>query len=91
SMSGGPVISLPTGRDGAGLPFGLQMIGPVRGDVGLLAAARSVEAFLAGDPQTARPRPDTDALHRSTVDLRSIVTHPPLTTTADGPEIKTAV
>lgn len=91
SLSGGPVISLPTGRDGAGMPFGLQMLGPVRGDVGLLAAARSVEAHFATDPQTARPRPDADALQRSAVDPRSIVTHPPLTGTAGGPEMKTAV
>lgn len=91
SMSGGPVISLPVGRDGAGMPFGLQMLGPVRGDVGLLAAARSVETFFARDPATARPRPDLDALQRSTVDLRSIVTHPPVTNTAGGPEMTTAV
>ncbi|MEN8742367.1 MAG: amidase [Phaeobacter gallaeciensis] len=91
SMSGGPVISLPVGRDGAGMPFGLQMLGPVRGDVGLLAAARSVEEFFAQDPQTARPRPDTDALQSSGIDLRSIVTHPPLANSADGPEMTTAV
>lgn len=91
SMSGGPVISLPSGRDGDGMPFGFQMLGPVRGDVGLLAAARSVEAFLAQDPQTARPRPDTDALQRSVVDPRSIVTHPPLTGHAGAHEMTTAV
>ena len=91
SMSGGPAISLPVGRCCAGLPFGLQMLGPVRGDAGLLAAARNVEAFFAQDPDTARPRPDTQALQRSEVDLRAIVTHPPLTGGAAGPTLDNAV
>ncbi|WP_127107189.1 amidase [Pararhodobacter zhoushanensis] len=77
SLTGGPAITLPSGLDPEGMPFGLQLLGPVRGDAGLLACARSIEALLARDPATARPRPDLDALTRSTVDLRAIVTHPP--------------
>ncbi|WP_370205464.1 amidase [Pararhodobacter marinus] len=91
SLGGGPAITLPSGRDGAGMPFGLQLLGPVRGDAGLLAAARSIETFLAQDPQTARPRPDSKALTRSTVDLRSIVTHPPLQGTQAAQGLRTVV
>ncbi|TNJ47770.1 amidase [Phaeobacter sp. B1627] len=78
SLSGGPSITLPCGRDPHGLPFGLQMLGPVRGDEGMLAAATAVERFFAADPDTARPRPDLAALAPPDIDLRSIVTHPPI-------------
>ena len=75
---GGPSIALPAGRDPHGLPFGLQLLGPVRGDARLLAAARAIEAFLQQDSETARPRPDPARLVPPPVDLRAIVTHPPL-------------
>ena len=78
SLSGGPAITLPAGRDGAGMPFGLQMLGALRGDGELLAVARTMEAFLEQDPETARPRPDLSRLRAVTPDLRSIVTHPPV-------------
>ncbi|NIZ13145.1 amidase [Phaeobacter sp. HF9A] len=77
SLTGGPAITLPAGRDGAGLPFGLQMLGSPRGDTDLLAVARTMETFLESDPDTARPRPDLSKLHPASPDLRSIVTHPP--------------
>lgn len=77
SLTGGPAITLPSGRDANGMPFGLQMLGPVRGDDGLLAAAKAVETLFAGNAETARPLADTEALAPSQIDLRSIVTHPP--------------
>ena len=77
SLTGGPSITLPCGRDPLGMPFGLQMLGPVRGDEGLLAAAKAVETLFAALPRQrglwliCKPCPHSE------VDLRSIVTHPP--------------
>jgi Asp-tRNA(Asn)/Glu-tRNA(Gln) amidotransferase A subunit family amidase len=62
SLVGHPAISLPVGRDAAGLPFGLQIVGPRGGDARVLAVAEALETALAGDPLTARPTPDLAAL-----------------------------
>lgn len=78
SLTGGPAITIPAGRDTQGMPFGLQLLGPVRGDEGLLSVAQSVEAQFAQAAQTARPRPDLSQLRTAHPSLRSIVTHPPL-------------
>jgi Asp-tRNA(Asn)/Glu-tRNA(Gln) amidotransferase A subunit family amidase len=75
-----PAVSLPAGVDHAGMPFGLQVIGPARGDAGLLAAAHAMEQAFAGLPALGRPRPDIGKLGRPTPDLKSIVTHPPTRT-----------
>ena len=83
SLAGGPAITLPCGRDANGMPFGLQMLGPVRGDEGLLAAAKALETLFALSPETARPLPDLETLAAPEVDLRSIVTHPPILKTAE--------
>ncbi len=83
SLTGGPSITLPCGRDPQGMPFGLQMLGPVRGDVALLTAAKAVETFFAADAETARPCPDMAGLAPSDIDLRSIVTHPPILNGSD--------
>jgi aspartyl-tRNA(Asn)/glutamyl-tRNA(Gln) amidotransferase subunit A len=48
-----PAASLPCGLTAAGLPVGLQVIGPMLGDARVLAAARAFE--------TARPWPMLDA------------------------------
>ncbi|WP_353315306.1 amidase family protein [Shimia sp. NS0008-38b] len=76
SLTGGPSITLPCGRDAAGLPFGLQMLGPLRGDEGLLSAAKAVEELFDRSEETARPLANLHTLPNSDVDLRSIVTHP---------------
>jgi Asp-tRNA(Asn)/Glu-tRNA(Gln) amidotransferase A subunit family amidase len=55
---GHPAISLPVGLDDAGMPFGLQIVGPRGGDAKVLAVAAALEAALAGDALTARPVPD---------------------------------
>lgn len=77
SLTGGPAITIPAGRDPRGMPFGLQLLGAVRGDAALLAVARSIEAQFAQAPETARPRPDLARLTTPNPGLRSIVTHPP--------------
>lgn len=93
SLLGVPAISLPSGTDSQGLPFGFQMMGPVRGDRKLLAAARAVEALFDRDVITARARPDLARLASSSVDLRSIVTSAPALAPAvvSGQSVQTAV
>jgi Asp-tRNA(Asn)/Glu-tRNA(Gln) amidotransferase A subunit family amidase len=76
-----PSMSLPCGVDHMGMPFGLQMIGPMRGEARLLDVAQALEAAFARDGALARPVPDLQKLRdmRGDVqaDLRAIVTHPP--------------
>lgn len=92
SLLGGPSITLPSGLDPQGMPFGLQMLGPVRDDAALLSAAAAVEAYFARSPETARPLIDMTKVAPSQIDLRSIVTHPPIFDSTDRTQsVKTAV
>ncbi len=58
TLAGHPAISVPVGLDRAGLPFGLQIVGPRGGDALVLSVAAGLEHLLADDPRTARPVPD---------------------------------
>jgi Asp-tRNA(Asn)/Glu-tRNA(Gln) amidotransferase A subunit family amidase len=78
TLATNPALALPCGRDEHGMPFGLQLVGRLRGDAALLSAAQALEAAFAGSPALARPRPDLQALHTPQPALKSIVTHPPL-------------
>lgn len=78
TLATNPALSLPCGVDHKGMPFGLQLIGRFRGDFELLAAARSIESVCNASAQLRRPVPDAGRLAESRVDLRAIVTHPPL-------------
>lgn len=94
SLTGGPAITLPSGTDTFGMPFGLQVLGPVRGDDALLGAAKAIEMLFAASPGFSRPRPDLSNTVPSEVDLRSIVTHPPDpndTARSKNPSMRTAV
>jgi Asp-tRNA(Asn)/Glu-tRNA(Gln) amidotransferase A subunit family amidase len=62
TLPGHPAVCLPVGRDAAGMPFGLQIVGPRGGDAFVLGVARALEGLLAGDPATSRPVPDLAAL-----------------------------
>lgn len=62
TLAGHPALCLPLGTDEAGLPFGLQIVGPRGGDALVLAVAAALEAALAGDPALSRPRPDLGRL-----------------------------
>ena len=44
TVTGCPAISVPGGFTPDGLPVGLQLVGPHRGDAGLLAIAAAFEA-----------------------------------------------
>ncbi len=65
TLPGHPAVSLPVGRDGNGMPFGLQIVGPRGGDAFVLSVAAALEALLAGDVRTARPVPDLAALRKA--------------------------
>ena len=66
TVVGHPAVSLPVGRDRAGMPFGLQIVGPRGGDARVLQVAAALEAALANDPRTRRPVPDIEALKAAT-------------------------
>ena len=78
TLATNPALSLPCGRDEHGMPFGLQLIGRLRGDASLLAAAHALEQAFEATPALRRPRPDLDALRAPRPELKSIVTHPPI-------------
>lgn len=46
SLAGCPVVNVPVGFDALGRPMGMQLIGPPRGDLGVLRAAAAYEATL---------------------------------------------
>lgn len=77
TLATNPALSLPCGRDEHGMPFGLQLIGRLRGDAALLSAAQALEQAFGEAAQYRRPRPDLDALRTPRPELKSIVTHPP--------------
>ncbi|MGG5808204.1 amidase [Falsiroseomonas sp. CW058] len=58
TLVGHPAISIPLGLDRAGMPFGLQIVGPRGGDALVLAVATAIERAVAGDARLARPVPD---------------------------------
>lgn len=58
TLVGHPAVSLPVGLDAAGMPFGLQIIGPRGGDSLTLGVAHALERLLDGDARTRRPVPD---------------------------------
>lgn len=73
-----PALSLPCGVDHAGMPFGLQIVGPFHGDLKTLAVARAMEQAFDKDPALRRPRPDLSKLTQPNPALKSIVTAPPI-------------
>lgn len=54
NMTGNPAISIPVGRDKAGLPIGLQIVGRVYDDAGLLAIAGLLERHFGPLDATGR-------------------------------------
>jgi len=62
SLTGHPAISIPCGLEPSGTPFALQITAAAGRDKFLLDAAEAIEALLARDPRTARPKPDLGKL-----------------------------
>jgi Asp-tRNA(Asn)/Glu-tRNA(Gln) amidotransferase A subunit family amidase len=54
--------AIPCGLDHAGMPFGIQVIGPNGADARVLRVAHALEQVLAADQETARPVPDVAKL-----------------------------
>lgn len=65
TLAGHPAIILPCGLDANGLPFGLQIVGPRRGDAFLLAAAAAIERATARIERCGRPIADLEALAKA--------------------------
>jgi amidase len=78
TLATNPALALPCGVDLNGMPFGLQLIGELRQDAKLLAMSHALEMALASNKATARPKPVQDRLRQSSVNLKDIVTHPPI-------------
>ncbi len=76
TLVGHPAVSVPLGLDEAGMPFGLQIVGPRGGDALVLGVAAAIEAACATDPALRRPVPDLAVLRAA----------PPI---SDMPEFKT--
>ena len=64
------------------MPFGLQVTGRFHGDLELLDAAEAMEEAFTRIAGLGRPRPDLGKLAGTSVDLKSLVTHPPATASA---------
>jgi Asp-tRNA(Asn)/Glu-tRNA(Gln) amidotransferase A subunit family amidase len=62
TLVGHPAVSIPVGLDSAGMPFGLQIVGPRGGDEFVLNAAEALSDAFACDSQLARPVPDIGKL-----------------------------
>lgn len=58
TLAGHPSVTLPTGRDQNGMPFGLQIIGRRGSDLQTLAFARELETLFMGDAMLERPKVD---------------------------------
>lgn len=56
------VAVVPCGLDRAGMPFGIQIVGPNGSDALVLEVAHALEQILADNPATARPIPDLGKL-----------------------------
>ena len=65
TLAGHPAVSLPTGPDKAGMPFGLQIVGRKGDDLGTLAVAAELEAVFADHADLRPARPDLDALRKA--------------------------
>ncbi len=61
TMMGHPAMTIPTGKDPAGLPFGIQIVGPNRGDDFLLGVGQSLETYFATKRDLNRPIADVTA------------------------------
>jgi amidase len=58
-------VCMPCGLDHVGMPFGIQVVGPIGSDAFVLEVAYALEQALAGDPVTARPEPDLSKLAKA--------------------------
>ena len=62
TLMGNPCVSTPCGVDHTGMPFGLQICGPMHADAFTLGVARSLERVFENDWELARPLPDFESI-----------------------------
>ena len=91
TLATNPALSLPLGCDESGMPFGLQMIGPLHRDAHVLRMAAALEQWGKTQTGFSRPRPNMTALQQAHPELKSIVTHPPLLAGGASVEARNAV
>lgn len=77
TLATNPAMSLPCGVDSKGMPFGLQLVAPLRADEKLFSMALAIEQAFSSDASLKRPVPDLSKLDQPKPELKSIVTHPP--------------
>jgi Asp-tRNA(Asn)/Glu-tRNA(Gln) amidotransferase A subunit family amidase len=58
-------VCLPCGVDHLGMPFGIQIVGPIGSDAFVLEVAFALEQALAANKETARPEPDLKKLAKA--------------------------
>jgi Asp-tRNA(Asn)/Glu-tRNA(Gln) amidotransferase A subunit family amidase len=71
TLSTHPTTVIPAGLGPTGMPFGIQVVGRHRDDVGTLAIAASMEAEFAKDPQLAQSKPDIGKLSDRGIETRA--------------------
>jgi amidase len=64
TMMGHPAITMPAGKDPHGLPFGIQVVGPNRGDAFLFGVCQALETLFALKRDLSRPIADITAFAR---------------------------
>lgn len=64
TMMGHPALTMPAGKDHMGLPFGIQVVGPYRGDDFLLGVCQALEEIFATRRDLMRPIADVSAIGR---------------------------
>lgn len=84
TLATNPAMSLPCGLDRQGMPFGLQLVAPLWADAKLFSMALGIEQAFAADQTLQRPMPDLSRLSQARPELKSIVTHPPLSNVSSG-------
>jgi len=65
TLMGNPAVVIPCGKGPDGLPFGLQIVGPLHRDAWLADVAVTLEALFARDADLCRPMIDLPALMRA--------------------------
>ena len=70
TLMGNPAVVIPCGTGPDGLPFGLQIVGPLHRDAWLADVAVVLESLFAREPDLRRPMIDLPALMRAAADTK---------------------
>jgi Asp-tRNA(Asn)/Glu-tRNA(Gln) amidotransferase A subunit family amidase len=70
TLMGNPAVVIPCGKGPDGLPFGLQIVGPLHHDAWLADVAVTLEALFTHEPELCRPRIDLPALMQAAESLK---------------------